>query len=120
MNNKTFVSELAQYKGQNVFNPYSDVCSVYERSNADLIRYRNLEITLDSLSNKHVDAIWIGRDLGHRGGRWTGIALTDESHLRSVSNTWNVDLEQATIGDIIYEQTAALYKLERAVGSNKN
>jgi len=107
MNNKVFVSELAQYKGQNVFNPYSDVCPVYDRSNADVIRSKNLEVTLNSLIDKDVDAIWVGRDLGHRGGRRTGIALTDEGHLQSASDMWNVSLEQATIGDILYEQTAA-------------
>lgn len=28
-----------------------------------------------------VDAIWIGRDLGYRGGRRTGLALTDDVHM---------------------------------------
>jgi len=27
------------------------------------------------------NTIWMGRDLGYRGGRRTGLALTDEAHL---------------------------------------
>ena len=119
MKNKDFVKGLSQYKGQNVFNPYSDVCDIHDRFNADVIRSKNLEMTLDSLTNVNVDSIWIGRDLGHRGGRRTGIALTDEGHLQSASDIWNVNLEQATTGGVIYEQTAAnIWNFVKRIDSN--
>lgn len=35
-------------------------------------------------------SIWLGRDLGYRGGRRTGIALTDEYHLDVLKNTFGV------------------------------
>ena len=35
-------------------------------------------------------SIWLGRDLGYRGGRRTGIALTDEFHLDALKQTFGV------------------------------
>ena len=77
MNTKTFVDELKSYQGNNVFNPYADLCTIYDKFNAADIRRNNLRLTLDSFLQTGVDSIWIGRDLGHRGGRRTGLALTD-------------------------------------------
>jgi hypothetical protein len=53
------------------------------------------------------DSIWIGRDLGYRGGRRTGIALTDEIHLPMLSNTLGgANLQKATTGGSMMERTA--------------
>ncbi len=37
-----------------------------------------------------VRSIWLGRDLGYRGGRRTGIPLTDEFHLPALQQTFGV------------------------------
>jgi hypothetical protein len=56
-----------------------------------------------------VDTIWIARDLGYRGGRRTGIPLTDEVHLPSASMLLGgITLDRATRGPIVAERTAAL------------
>lgn len=107
MNSKLFIKELKNYKGINAFNPYSDLCSIYDKVNAPTIRRKNLKLALESFIESEVDSLWIGRDLGHRGGRRTGLALTDEAHLEIASNAWNVKLQKATKGQAVAERTAA-------------
>jgi len=107
INSKLFIKELKSYKGNNVFNPYSDSCSVFDKVNAPAIRRKNLKLALESFLNSKLDSLWIGRDLGHRGGRRTGLALTDEAQLESASHSWNIELKKATKGDVVAERTAA-------------
>jgi hypothetical protein len=55
-----------------------------------------------------VDAIWIGRDLGHKGGRRTGLALTDDVHLAPHGARWGVSICRPTKGKAVAERTAAV------------
>ena len=119
MNRKKFIKLLKNYEGHEVFNPYSDVCELYDKCNADKIRTTNLSEVIDSALTHGVDSIWLGRDLGHRGGRRTGLALTDESHLVSASTKWNVKLTQATKGELFSERTAAnIWNFVNAIDQN--
>ncbi len=55
------------------------------------------------------DTIWIARDLGYRGGRRTGVPLTDEVHLTSASTLMGgIALNRATHGPAVAERTAAV------------
>lgn len=107
MSIQRLISELVSFKSPCVFNPYNDICEVFDKKNANLIRLNNLELILAELSRKKIESIWIGRDLGHRGGRRTGLALTDEGSLPFASNLWGVELHKATKGSAAYERTAA-------------
>ncbi len=119
MSNRTFLNRLKAYQGQNVFNPYSDICDIFDQDDANDIRSKNLERVINYLSCKQVDSIWMGRDLGHRGGRRTGLALTDEANLESASNVWQVELNQATEGSIFVERTAAnIWNALKAIDEN--
>ncbi|MDA7984041.1 MAG: uracil-DNA glycosylase [Alphaproteobacteria bacterium] len=76
-----FVEELSELSFSDVFNPYSDRCSVCDMENAAEIRRKNLERVLIAALSMQVDSVWVARDLGYRGGRRTGLALTDDAHL---------------------------------------
>ncbi|RBJ77256.1 uracil-DNA glycosylase [Pseudomonas sp. MWU12-2534b] len=108
MNASTFVKALSAVTLTNVFNPYSDVCAVHDRSDAAASRRRNLRAFLQSAESIRVDTIWMGRDLGYRGGRRTGLALTDEQHLADMAKVYSgCDAVQATKGPAVAERTAA-------------
>jgi hypothetical protein len=53
--------------------------------------------------------VWIARDLGYRGGRRTGLALTDEWHLDAHANLFGaLPLARATKGPLVGERTAKI------------
>ena len=109
MNAEHFVSELSRLRFPNVFNPYFDTCPVHDGRNAAAIRCRNLALVLGAAMNRGVDSIWVGRDLGYRGGRRTGLALTDEAHLSSHAAAFGCRaLERATRGPPVAERTASV------------
>jgi uracil-DNA glycosylase len=99
---------LQGLKFENVFNPYADRCMVHDLEDAPSRRSKALLELLVRAVATEVDALWIGRDLGHRGGRRTGLALTDDVHLDIHAARWNIAIERATIGSMVAEQTAAV------------
>lgn len=106
---KSFAEALAQTRLPSVFNPYADCCPTYDRTNAARVRRRNLERCLEAAIAAHVDTIWIARDLGYRGGRRTGVPLTDEIHLdRAAALMGGIALDRATRGPALAERTAAI------------
>lgn len=105
-----FVEAVSSLRFEDCFNPYSDRCKVHDRRDAPRRRAAALSALLRCATEKPVDAIWIGRDLGYRGGRRTGLALTDDVHLHQHAKRWNVELapELPTVGSAVAERTAAV------------
>lgn len=103
-----FVGHVADYNSPYVFNPYRDTCPHADQVGAPRIRRGNLERALAACIRLRVDTIWIARDLGYRGGRRTGLALTDEANLGGYGSLLDVRLERATQGPIVAERTAAV------------
>jgi hypothetical protein len=101
------VERLSNIELPNVFNPYRHVCIHSDLPNAPLIRRRNLIVYLERMtaSSPH---IWFGRDLGHRGGRRTGLALTDEAHLTAFGRVYQVPVCRATSGPAMAERTSTV------------
>lgn len=108
MTPKEFVRRLSEIKTKNSFNPYSDVCSIHDVRGADKLRMTLLLEVLNKASKEGVDAIWIGRDLGYRGGRRTGLALTDEVHADAYAKRWNLTAAKTTRGEPFKERTATV------------
>lgn len=106
---RTFADALADTSLKAVFNPYRDHCSLHDRADGAQVRKRNLVHCLEAAIEAHVDTIWIARDLGYRGGRRTGVPLTDEVHLTSASTLLGgIALDRATHGPVVAERTAAM------------
>lgn len=104
---ESFVERLSQIDLPNVFNPYKDVCKIHDYANSALDRRSNLIAHLEKSISNGVDTIWFGRDLGYRGGRRTGVALTDEMHLPLLANRYDDSrIKKATSGPLLAERTA--------------
>jgi len=108
MRPEDIVDALSGVRLPNVFNPYADICEVYDRTDAVLARRSNLTMFLRAAVKLGVDTLWMGRDLGYRGGRRTGLALTDERHLPEMSKVYHGSkATRATSGPALAERTAA-------------
>ena len=106
-NVEDFVQQVANLKFDCAFNPYAESCAEHDRHDAPVIRRRNLALVLDAAVTHGVESIWIARDLGYRGGRRTGLALTDEVHLAAhASLLRTAPLARATEGPVVAERTA--------------
>jgi hypothetical protein len=106
---KSFAAAIAELALPSVFNPYRDCCPLHDRADAARVRRRNLILCLESAIETKVDTIWIARDLGYRGGRRTGVPLTDEIHLAAAGSLFGgVALNRATRGPVVAERTAAV------------
>ncbi len=106
---QAFVDELAVLRFDNAFNPYAEACPDHDRKDAAPIRKRNLKLVLDAALRNGVDSVWIARDLGYRGGRRTGLALTDEVHLAWYAALLGTPpLKRATNGPMVGERTATV------------
>lgn len=108
MRAECFVNELSSLSFENTFNPYSDRCDVYDFFDAPQKRRALLLKILGAASNVEIDSLWIGRDLGYRGGRRTGLALTDDVHLSHHGERWGIKVDRPTKGQIVPERTAAV------------
>lgn len=63
---------------------------------------------LDAVRGQAVDELWVGLELGRKGGRRTGLPLTDEAELSSMAAYWGIEkLRRATSGPPMSEVTAA-------------
>ncbi len=108
MSPDTFVQALSRIRLDGVFNPYSEQCPLCDRADADRRRRANLRTLLDAAIRLRVDSLWVARDLGYRGGRRTGLALTDEEHLPALARAYGgLALRRATRGAPVAERTAA-------------
>lgn len=105
-----FVAHLSALSTPNSFNPYTDRCDVFDYHNAPKERRSIFESVLESACNVGVDSLWVGRDLGYRGGRRTGLALTDEAHVEAHLRRWGLETHSLSAfrGSAQSERTASV------------
>ena len=103
-----FVEALREVRCRDTFNPYVDRCPIHDRTDAPASRAKALRRMLTAATRVEVDSIWIGRDLGYRGGRRTGLALTDDVHMGDHAARWDVPISRPTVGNAVAERTAAV------------
>lgn len=103
-----FVESLRKLEFENTFNPYSNRCAVYDLDNASQRRTLTLLCMLEIATERGIDSLWIGRDLGYRGGRRTGLAFTDDVHVQAHAKRWGLSMNRSTKGEEVAERTAAV------------
>src|SRR5258706_1361556 len=108
MTPERLLASLVELQFKNTFNPYSTRCALHDRDDAPCRRSETLSLILEAASRVEVDSIWIGRDLGYRGGRRTGLALTDDFHISAHAGRWGIAAQRATKGEAVAERTAAV------------
>lgn len=108
MSPSEFVDVICSLRFEHAFNPYANECPIHDLPRAAEIRKNALKSVLDVAVRNGVDSIWIGRDLGYRGGRRTGIPFTDDVHLSQFAMRWGISLRRSTKGPPMAERTAAV------------
>ena len=103
-----FLETLRKLHFENAFNPYSERCAVHDLEDAPRARSRMLRSLLEMAAEREVDSLWIGRDLGHRGGRRTGLAFTDDVNVQTHTERWGLSMQRSTKGEAVTERTAAV------------
>jgi hypothetical protein len=103
-----FVDRLTEVQMPRVFNPYRDLCPHHDLPDAPAVRRENLHQVLEAAARAKVDVLWVGLELGRRGGRRTGLPLTDEPRIPAMAAYWGtLPLKRATKGPEMREDTAS-------------
>lgn len=116
----TFIDDLSAYEADRVFNPWKMNCEDVDVEGSFAIRCENLRTVLCACADASEVDVWIGRDLGWRGGRRTGVALVDEFSLADYAHSIEAEgLRKATVGPFMRERTATEIHLARSRMSQK-
>jgi len=83
-----FIESLMQIEGHHLFNPLTDVCPLFDKQDAPLIRQKNLRIYLDAIDK--CGSVVFGEAGGYNGYRKTGLAFTSDLQLPMMSKVYNL------------------------------
>ncbi|WP_395374011.1 uracil-DNA glycosylase [Marinicella sp. W31] len=114
---RQFMRHMCETRFENVFNPYSDRCAVYDLKQAADVRRKLLTHVVRKARDSRDCDVWIGRDLGYNGGRRTGLPFTDDVHLPMHAQKWDVPASRAVKKTpIIAERSATvIWKILAAI-----
>ena len=95
-------------------------CDAVDVADSFGVRRENLRAVLCACADADEVDVWVGRDMGWRGGRRTGVALVDESSLENYALSIELaGLRKATAGPVMRERTATEIHLARTRVSRK-
>lgn len=105
-----FVETVSTIGMDACFNPYADRYLPFDIEDAPAVRRSNLRHVLGAAAEAGVADLWIGLELGHNGGRRTGLAMTDDAHLEAHGRRFGVAdrLRPATRAGPAKEMTAGI------------
>ena len=106
-NARELAAKIAHFAADGVFNPYAQRCSVFDVPNAVAIRRKNLDVMLEAAAGS-CTSIWVGRDLGYKGGRRTGLALTDDLNYSNHLARFGIEARLPVKPPFMSERTAAI------------
>ncbi|WP_201529016.1 uracil-DNA glycosylase [Psychrobacter frigidicola] len=102
-----FLESMQDYSSPNVFNPYSQVCEHNDTIESPKVRLELLSDLLQKAEKEEVESIWLGRDLGYRGGRRTGLAFTDDINVSLHLERWGIENPLVIPKELVKEQSAS-------------
>lgn len=94
------VDTLSSIELDHVFNPYRDRCTIFDKHDAIFLRKRNLSQYFSAAKERQISTVWVGEALGYRGGRRTGIPLSDNYHLEKIARYYGCELVNPTVDDV--------------------
>ncbi len=106
MDVESLVGRLAGVSLPDAFNPYSDVCPYHDSPASPAIRRRNLIDYLAAQLKARPRSFWVGEAGGYRGVRRTGLLLTSEDWLDTMSARLGARFQKATVTPLVRELSA--------------
>lgn len=104
---KLIIHDISNYKFIDSFNPYKDICEYFDAPNSHKVRKKNLEKYLEHFSKLDSIDLWVGRDLGYKGGRRTGIPFTSENNIDTLNLKLGLDLKIESKSKVISSEVSA-------------
>ena len=77
---------------ENLFNPYNQVCKIFDVNTAPGLRQGNLRIFLDSFTNSSTDALWVFDSADYFSTKLSGVPLMGPSSFTKVENIFGLTL----------------------------
>lgn len=109
-----FLEHTSSFEAERVFNPWGMNCPLFDNEYSFDTRRENLRMVLSACAFADEVDVWVGRDLGWRGGRRTGVALVDEINLDDYAFSIGLPrLKKATKGPPMRERTATEVHIAR-------
>ncbi len=97
MDAESFVDRLAAVSLADAFNQYRDVCPYHDSAASPVLRRANLIGYLSAQLRLRPNSFWVGEAGGYRGVRRTGLLLTSEDWLETISARLGVTFRKATV-----------------------